>query len=292
MRTVSRPPFTRRCLPWLAALLSVALWPSSLHAAVIYRETFGVTAASQYHTVGWTYWSSIQSGSYPNQIDGPVEGPAAASNFNRGVISGQDGKPGNVGNVNAGPTVSTTQGYGMVRSTTNLDALGVKGLVFTEEFAIERPLYSIDAIEWHSMGGSSGSTPFIGTESLAIRIDGQWYITEPKAPGIFSNAAISNFSTNATLTRIELANAQWYTLSATLGSPFAIGTSAIPLPEGDISAFGLYLTTGIINRNINTIAFDTFTIHGTQMVPEPQSLAWFLMAGVGILVLRHRRLLR
>lgn len=280
----------QRAIGWFRALVTaVVLYMVQIGHAngeVIYRETFGSTSGyPKFSTFGWTFLASSQSGSYPNQVDGPVENSDNITN--RGNISSGTGKPSDLDNVNAGPSASMTNGYAIIKSTSNSDSGGVKALLYTDEWPIDRNAYSIDSFQFYSLGGSYANTAFIGTISVAIRINGNWYITTPQAPDYYDNTQItsSTFLEKAVLMTIDFASATWHTLEATIGQPFSIGSTVI-LPDGSIEAFGVYVNTGIINKNLGMIAIDTFTVNATA-IPEPKFASLWLAAALAATLCRQ-----
>ncbi len=257
------------------AVMASTFLTNTVQAAVIYRQTFGTAITSRtydyYHTVGWSYHASIQNSL---KVDGPVED--SVNGVNRGLISTGIGKPSDVNNVNTpNPSASIEKGIALVRSY-NTDR-GVKGLLYTEHFTIDQSAYQIDSVEWYSLGRNIAGT-FEATESLAIRVDGTWYITEPAAPAFWDSSATTDFVGKAELKTLNFASATWHELTANLGSPFAVGAEPTALPGGLIDAFGFYIVTGDYD-NQAYVYVDSLTINATT-IPEPGNTALLLGGGL------------
>ena len=230
---------------------------------VIYRETFGnavgaADPAARFNaaTIGWQHYTA------PNDIVNVSD----ASGTNGGSDY-RAGRPANLPNVNAG--VSDSQEFGYANS---LNAS--RALVFTTEFPVDRSLFIPTTISWYSHISATNSGA--NNQSPAVRVGGQWYvITLSTAPSgnLTTVGGGGNFNTSATVLALDFATATatsstgvttsgWRQLAASPGSPFSISPNVVPLPSGNIEAFGVFFTTA----GASTARFDSFQI---EAIPNP-----------------------
>ena len=168
-------------------------------------------------------------------------------------VSGFDGRPGNLENVNAGPTLDQVSGF-LFGSLTESPVLS-----YTEEYSLDLTAYENLEFSWYQGHNSAGTT------YLAIRIDGQWYVsTAGQTNPSISSATL--FATQAELKTISFdpAAANWNTLNfdPSLGQLGIGAPAAANLPTGQLDAFGL-LTEG----TLNSLRLDAFTITGSAIDP-------------------------
>ena len=168
-------------------------------------------------------------------------------------VSGFDGRPGNLDNVNAGPTLDQVSGF-LFGSLTESPVLS-----YTEEYSLDLAAYEDLEFSWYQ-GHNNASTTY-----LTIRIDGQWFVS---AVGQ-TNTAVSSatlFSTQAELKTVPFdpAATNWNTLDfdPMLGQLSVGATASTDLPAGQLDAFGL-LTEG----TLNSLRLDAFTITGSATAP-------------------------
>ncbi len=259
-------------IPLLCALIaSILVFNSQSHAAVIYAQNFGNAGSGNaaVSSIGWTSLWSTSSG-----------GNVSVHNSNYYIgITNQTGRPTNIQNVNAPVSASATQG---VVRLFQADYSYINTLIYTNQYTIDRSAWELDSVTWYAAGTSGGSN--LESIQLALQIGGSWYVSKKTQMPALTGNAPSNFSTNAAERGIfNFESAEWYTLGAATGSPFAVGTTAITLPSGDITAFGLFVQPRQVNPSY--VLFDSFVINATA-VPEPGHLAaiGFLLAlfcGVG-----------
>lgn len=263
--------------------------PSPVAAAIIYRETFGNDTGANASQATLSDWA-LHTGSTGSYNMGPQ-------------ISNGPGKVGDVDNVNAGPTISQTNGYFYHASATETPP----ALFWTPEYSFDPADYEAGSIQFSWYQGNISASD---AAQLAIRIGSQWYASTQT----FTNAAVSaggNFPLGddngnggvahggelKTLTFSPTA-ASWALLnfSGTYNTATNAGTNSgaglslgsvleADLPSGVIDAFGWYFNS----PSTNIKRLDTMTIQATA-IPEPSTLA---LAGFGLAMLggwlSHRR---
>jgi len=149
-------------------------------------------------------------------------------------------------------------------------------LVYTDEYAIDRSAYDIEAFIW-SQATNGGTDNF----QVALQIGGQWYLSDTAFVGP-SNGSSGTFDDNGREQTLGFTGAQWRSLSFTPGSTLGSPGAIVALPGGDVTAFGLY---GSYNA---TSWFDSFTVAAT-IVPEPSTLALAAFGLLGLLACGRRR---
>jgi hypothetical protein len=271
--SISRPTLRKTLL--LAASLLIT---GAAHAqTVLYRETFGATTdQTTLSTAGWQ--SFIGSASL---------NATTPQNFNSSM-SNQIGRPTDLGNINAGASLSSVNGLAYGSSVNGAENY----LFFTDEFALNRSAFTINSFSWFAGSRYGGDS-----HRLAVRIGTNWFAANtaliPVAIGAASNFATQsqqmtfNFNTGAS---------NWRTLNFAPGQPMTLGSVLTnDLPTGNISAFGLYAVLGDQPGATDEVTrFDTFTVNATAVtvVPEPGTAALLLLPAVAMLVgtrLRRRR---
>ncbi len=220
---------------------------------VIYRETFANAAGSivriNIPTIGWQQLTSAS----------PTANVTNTSSVsNNGGVTSNPGRPADLTNVNAGPFETSPNGFAYTQNA-------IQSLMYTTEFSSDRS--AVSEMSWYSqISAIIGSN----SQSAAVRINGQWYVTAP-SNNLSRTGSAGNFSTTAEIFQVNLATAEWRTLTATEGAPFAVGTTAVTLPAGTIGAVGVYFAIG----GNATTRFDSFTVTGVPSGPMPTPLqAW------------------
>ncbi|NQX00789.1 Ig-like domain repeat protein, partial [bacterium] len=242
--------------------MDVAPGAGSNPETVIYRETFGNAGTASLpfadSSIGWKYFQAVTVGA--NITDTSASSSNGSADIN-------NGRPADLTNVNAGASASAVTGYAC--------SLNVRqSLVYTTEFPIDRSVYTPTALSWYSHISATNSGQ--NNQSPAVRIGGQWYVvtlSTATAGNLTQTGGGSSFNLSGSLFSFDFATATassatgvtttgWRTLTATPGGPFAIGTSSVALPAGNLEACGVYFTTA----GAGTARFDTFEIKST-LVP-------------------------
>jgi hypothetical protein len=220
----------------------------------LYREVFdNATNSNQAaSTVGWALYGDTDA-----TVILPVE-----SGSPQGGVGNGTGNPTDLDNVIDGlPASTTSQTNGYVYIFTN-DMQ--QYLAITEEYTVDRTDLEITEISWYQGHNNSDAQG-----RVAVRIDGQWYVTTQT----FSNTAVSsasNFNAEAVQQVFTFSTdaADWTTLTFDPSNTMALGSPLnAPLPAGDVDAFGLY--TDVSSGQL-TFRFDTFEIQAetrTVIVP-------------------------
>lgn len=198
-------------------------------ASPLYVEGFANSFGQSFGDVGWKYYrnsTAIDETSTFSQVFG---------NYN----TGSDNIPG----LNSATSEAFGDGYtGPIIRTNNASTF----LLYTEEYTIpagiprNKLVFSIDQKDT-----DSGASPI----RFAIRIGSQWFVSGSRSTA----AASANFTRQG----VDLATEPtWYALAFTAGSNLALG-SAATLPNGAITAFGIYAEPGF---NQSGMALDTFRV--------------------------------
>ena len=207
-------------LKYRRALASAVLMIQALPASsdVIYREVFGRDNAANSNFLSlnsnWG-WVAYQAG-------GVVMTTGDAS------IATDANTPSNIAAlpaVNSGTTGITLLLNGRATLFQSTQFL------YTAEYVVNRQLNDITTVTWDQRG--------IGQAfSFAVQIDGTWYasasVPNPNAANVWNTASL-DFKTTT-----------WRVLNFAPGSTLALATPVanVALPDGNITAFGLFLPTG------------------------------------------------
>ena len=123
-------------------------------------------------------------------------------------------------------------------------------LMWTDECTISRSLCRVDKLRWYQ-----GNRNVAGRDHVrvAIRIGRAWFASE----AVFTNGKVltgADFAGKARLMTLKFAHARWRTLDFEPDARLALGSPA-PLPDGDITAFGLY-----VDNARDKLRFDMFEV--------------------------------
>ncbi|MCC5839449.1 MAG: hypothetical protein JJT96_04920 [Opitutales bacterium] len=166
--------------------------------------------------------------------------------------------------VNADPTGTeydspNARGHMWMNQMPALNVSPAEWMLWTEEYTIDRTTYEIHSVQFHA----TDKSPERVKNSLAVRIDGEWYI--------FWDGRVESLQTSWwRLYTINFATGGWYRFEP---SPtFSIlRAEPITLPPGDVDAFGLYFYKDYA-WYVNEI--DNFTVFVTERVAPPPFLVW------------------
>lgn len=209
---------------------------NSVSATLIYRETFGNTTGSNASITGTGWAGAISS---------------AATAFNT-AISGNNGRPTNVSNVNSSTQVSQTGGYAFLTQ-------GDRGLLYQTTYGINRTTYSIQKFSFYQ-----GSATSNDRARICVQIGGVWYYSNTT----FTNSGTisgAQFTTNATLCELTFdgsTSGVWGTLNFTPGSSLSLGSLlGGALPSGNITGFGVYCDTIDGSTSSHSTRIDTVEVY-------------------------------
>ena len=272
--------------------LAITLGLASASAqTTIYRETFGNNGGGNISldnaNISWTLLGSATDGLSGSFTAGNLSNVSAtiggASNgVNNASYTG-------LANVNAGTSLSTTNGFAFVNNT-------VSFLAYTSEYTIDRSILNPATVTWNGNRSSNaqGGTLSGGRDATNVRFAAQigvnWYVANytPNASNIATSSANSGL-TDSTLFTVDLNTATWFALTAANGAPISIAATATSLPSGNFTAFGLLGTSFSNGTNFSTLRFDNFEITSSA-IPEPSTYAALAgFAVLGLSVLRRRR---
>jgi hypothetical protein len=222
-------------------------------AQVVYRETFYSANGGTAGSAGWRVDAS-----------GATQGSNVATNLSLAVVSNVAGRTANLTAINAGSYANTDLGLVFIDGGTYRQSL-----FFTTEYVGTNTLVSqaISQVSFYSGNAQSAQT-----EQVAIRVDAQWYVSTAS----FSNTAMTGaqFANDAVPQALSFAGAMWNALNYADGSPFVVSSNAVALPNGQVTAFGLFLDGHAAPSG--NLRFDTFEI---TTVPEPATYVFLMGAG-------------
>ncbi len=277
----------------LHTLLPLALLAAPVLAdasTVLYRQNFGNSGSAKLNINSASVdWRGNRAGATgPVYTIGGTGGNALEGYANSGVWF-TPGAPNNLPNVNS--TTSQSDSNGFIYTSGNASVPTYSSLLYQNIFTIDRSAYAVESISWTAAATTSDSQ-----HRLAIRLgtvaEGNvaWYVsdlitTAPGGLGAFDNT--NNFHEVAAARSVDMATANWYSFDwGTDG--YTIGESAQLLPEGDITAFGIYAILSTSEAATRAFAFDTFTVN-VNAIPEPGTLALLATVMGGVFCIKLRR---
>ncbi|CAN5476347.1 hypothetical protein BH23BAC1_BH23BAC1_35060 [soil metagenome] len=213
---------------------------------VIYREIFGNDSdyEADLENYQWEAFAGLNATKILSAPSDPIR--VAVAPFN--------GSPHNNESINAGPSLNMVKGF----LTAHANA-GTNSLIFTEEYTIDLNRFNINSFSWFQ----GHNTNEIKT-NLAIRIEGQWYISKKEFVTTVNTNVDPEFNAKAQKKNFSftLAGTEWYTLdfreNVALNKIMVIDSERknIDLPKSIISAFGLYT----VLEDQGSLRFDSFEI--------------------------------
>jgi len=235
----------------------------------IYRETFGNDSGSD-QGLGYSDWIGYYGSSATLLPD---------TGSLRADVTSLDGPSTGSGPINSdldnNETDNDVTATGFGRLLWPVGGGVSPALVYTEEFVVERDRLQVDSISW-DQATNGGTDSF----QVALEIGGDWFVSDEVFTGP-NNSSSGTFDTNAMQMSLDFQAALWRSLAFTPGSTLGAPGSLVALPDGDITAFGLY---GSFNA---TMWFDTYTIEATS-IPTPAALPAGL-AMFSLIAMRRRR---
>jgi hypothetical protein len=264
-----------------AVVCTLAVAGSARGEMVLYRETFGNDASAGFREAADYGWQCYY-GTFGRPV-GAYDGTQSPPPVYRHTVTDLPGRPAGLPGINAGATFGTDGGFWAFEQTWPYNAGRL--LLFTDEYAINRATWAVSAASWHQ-GNDNDAEP--AESRVAIRIGGQWYASTQVFTGadVPPGAFGSSPSVAHHMLPFTSAAAAWrplifdpdVLLQLTLEEQLAA-----PLPDGDITAFGLYIR----QNGSDFQAVDTFQIEA-MVIPEPVTAA-LLGVGLSALLLRRRR---
>jgi hypothetical protein len=252
----------------------------SARADILYLQNFPVPPGTLNYPFTLDNWNLAAGAAavIPPTVPGTYTA-SAAIDYSLGTYEAPTGRQTNA--YGAGTLDSRTYYYS---GTGDGNYLG-NALCWTDEFSFNPAITPITTISWYhfdTLGRDTGNgNDQGGDERVALRINNQWLVApntdvvDPTPTGNLNHWWLDTF-TFTPLNWIPLA----YTPGVTLDTSItATTTGTTPLPDGIVTAFGLYQ---ILPNQGNLSRFDTFTIN---TAPEPGTLMVFPL----LLILLRRR---
>ena len=130
-------------------------------------------------------------------------------------------------------------------------------LVYTDKYPIPATLASLKTLMLSLQQIDTDASLTLSLFRFAVRVGSQWYVTQQ----LYSAPC----NVGWTYSSVDLAtNSSWYPLTFVPGSALSSGSTAVSLPSGDLTAYGIYGDKGF-NSN-SGMQLDNFVIS----VPDPQ----------------------
>jgi hypothetical protein len=265
---------TTATLP-LAAALTLALASVSHAAVVVYTETFGNATGSvaNISTVGWQLNYGATATTY------------TGNNTGIGFISQHPGSPQDLPNIGqAQASNSETNGFIAISSNS------APALVWTNEYTsapnptVPLTRLNLDSISFYQNSNAPVDPAPSANFRVALRIDDglglstsvRWFASTGLGSSV---GGTTDFSTTATqLSLTDFTSSNWTQINFTAGSTLSLGTTGLALPDGTVTAFGVYRAEGVVSR------IDSFVVS----IPEPSGAMLFGAAGFLVLLRRRR----
>ncbi len=207
---------------------------------VLYREIFPNASGARQENFNGSGWY-VNRGTTGTRVQGTTQ--------NSVIVANDEGKPADAPPVNSG-------------NASGEIALGIgdeydpnytgRELFWTEEHTVGAAVWFPREIRWHMANGSSQDTVH-----AVVRIDGTWYVTDRGVTTSFPIDTFRNFNLDAEEEVVDIWAAEWRRLGFTEGVELSV-QELQELPQGDLTAFGLYAASSMDN-----IRFDTYEIIGT-----------------------------
>ena len=285
MRSIPSPGGISNRLITSFGLLVVSLSCCTTRASILYRETFGDSNTGSQDAAQSFDWAVHAGSTAVNQS----ASTGTTNAINRTANASKPGSSDTIGNVNAGTVIGTipaAYGQGIAFASTAAGPV----IFWTPEYptasgtgsGINPNLYSTLKFSWYE-----GNGDITGSWRVAVKVGGQWYVTQQQFLTTAGVANAANFAlggddgNGGTSHGSELKSfiystnaSTWFLLNFdgafTLGGTPGTGTGASGTVlslgaqpganlSGTIDAFGMFSdVVGTANRR-----FDTFTIDGT-----------------------------
>ena len=147
---------------------------------------------------------------------------------------------------------------------------------------------NVFAAQLTSVAWYQGNADATTTNRVALRINGQWYVSSNGFTQVSGVPTGNQFGGLAESKTFNFAGAAWQLLNFdggtnTSGSVLGLGAGA-SLPAGAVEAIGLYIDR--VGPNVTTRRFDSFQVYA--VIPEPGT-GWLTVVGLAGLVAWRRR---
>lgn len=255
--TLNVPTDQSQLADWLAAFEQPITMPAA--NVEVYRERFTADGDTSIAAVGWNAYLAEDTGGVADiSTLGDVPGFVAGGNPDYAFV--------------------------VPRRDSGFDDVDGPGLLFTTE---PGAINIANLAELSVDLRLDGSTNDPGKARLAIRIDGQWYVSDAAATNDTNLGAGQPLDLFALVDFDFTDGALWRELTVALGEGTGALTAASQtvggVLSGDIDAFGVYLEPG---NDGDHARIDNFAI---AVVPEPTTAALLGLTGAVMLAGRRRR---
>ena len=281
-----RGGMSKRCVyACVTGLVSIGAFAMNASANTIYLQNFGATGGmTPTSGFGWSIYYGNATTDATVAPAGPSGSPANAQ------VSGGPSAPTPGANINAANGGSTQTAMGFVPMLSNNGAQ--QFVAYTSAYSIDRTKNALGSFSWYAGSYYAGDT-----QRLIIQIGGNWYAsTNPISPVAFGSASGGQGFGPASqkyTTQFTTDAGDWQQLNFSTTTPLTLGNVlTAPLPDGTITAFGLY---AVIHDDTDSnpdgtqvsserTFFDTYEV---DTVPEPA--VGFAAASIVMIGARRRR---
>ncbi|MCX7427865.1 MAG: dockerin type I domain-containing protein [Planctomycetia bacterium] len=208
----------------------------------IYREIFPNTTGSPVglNTCGW-----IAHGGANAALVGKLNGTDAVN------VAGSDGAPPQPAINSNAATTDTVSGYTF--HTTSMVPAGQPQIVWTSEYVVDEA-WDLTEVRWEQLLNNASLTP-----SFAVQVGTNWFVTD-------QTGTIESTDPLFDVVSLDLTTATWSALDFRHGQALTVGAPVAALPEGDITAFGLFIEQ---NPADAFLRFDNITLLARKAAAIP-----------------------
>ncbi len=249
----------------LATLLAIAILASlftmTSQAAVLWSETFTVSAAGNYDTYNSHAW--VANDKLLQQNVSSTINPWTGTATDTVAIAGRTDRLGTIG-IAAFFNADTASG-----TITNIFKTGI---------SVTNPgTLTYDAMK--------GATTVTGSLQLMVQVGSQWYVnaTSVTPSGSGSSTDFSTKATSYTFDFTTATNSTWYTYTPAVTGTYALGSSlTLDISQQTITGIGWYETLG----TSSALYVDNMVINS---IPEPTTVVLFGSGALGLFWQAKRR---
>ena len=166
-------------------------------------------------------------------------------------MAGSDGAPPQPAINSNAATTDTVFGYTF--HTTSMMPAGQPQIVWTSEYVVDEA-WDLTEVRWEQLLNNASLTP-----SFAVQVGTNWFVTD-------QTGTIESTDPLFDVVSLDLTTATWSALDFRHGQALAVGAPVAGLPEGDITAFGLFIEQ---NPADAFLRFDNITLLARKAAAIP-----------------------